>query len=494
MTDMPPTSGTLDFSVEDDGGIFTEKEEPLMQRNPWLCCALCAAYGIIFNSSIFAEAPYQAVWARQIGTTGTDFGSGIAVDTSGNAFVSGYTTGNIARRNSFFPDAFLAKYDSTGNLLWARQFGTPGDELCFSVAVNSAGDAYISGTVNGNLNGGPHTSSTDAFLTKYDGDGNLLWFRQIGTSVGDNCFSVAVDNAGNALISGVTDGSLGGPHAGNNDGFVSKFDASGNLLWSRQIGTPGSDNANAVAVDAFGNAYVSGYTFDSLAAPYAGNGDAYIIKYDPSGNLLWSKQIGTIRTEFSYAVTVDSAGNALISGYTFGDIGGPNAGEEDAFLIKFDPDGQELWSRQIGTANSDLSFSVVTDSLGNAFISGCTKGNLGGTNAGDFDAFLSKYDSSGNFLWSQQFGTSALDQSRAAAVDPLGNLYLSGVTYGDLAGPNAGAIDTFIVKYAVPEPSTFIFVVLFVVATPVYFWRSVRCTPERVISNSLQFFNPSSAA
>src|SRR6185295_12430274 len=142
---------------------------------------------------------------------------------------------------------------------WSRQIGTSGGEQSFSVAVDASGSAFISGFTTGSL-GGPNAGGQDAFLVKYDAAGSLLWSRQIGTSSGEESKSVAVDGAGNAYISGYTSGSLDGPNAGPPDAFLAKYDTAGNLLWTRQIGTSANDQSNAVAVDASGNAYISGYT------------------------------------------------------------------------------------------------------------------------------------------------------------------------------------------------------------------------------------------
>ena len=167
----------------------------------------------------------------------------------------------------------------------------------------------------------------------------------------------------------------------------------------------------------------------------------------------WTAQIGTSSDDLSCSVAVDASGNAYISGNTSGSFGGTNAGRYDAFLTKFDASGNELWSQQIGTSSDDLSRSVAVDASGNAYISGWTGGSLGGTSAGITDAFLSKFDASGNELWSQQIGTSSGDVSYSMAVDATGNAYISGYTEGSLYGTNAGGQDAFLIKYEVPEPA-----------------------------------------
>ncbi len=407
---------------------------------------LCAA-------AAWAEDPYQVAWSRQIGTSSSDSSRSVVVDAAGNAYISGWTYGDLGGTNAGDNDAFLIKFDASGNELWSRQIGTSTYDYNRSVAVDASGNAYISGTTYGSL-GGTNAGGYDAFLTKFDASGAELWSRQIGTSSDDWSNSVAVDASGNAYISGHTDGSLGGTNAGYYDAFLTKFDASGAELWRRQIGTSSNDYNRSVAVDASGNAYISGTTYGSIGGTNAGDRDAFLTKFDSSGTELWSRQIGTSSADRSQSVAVDASGNVYISGRTYGNIGGTNAGNWDAFLTKFDASGNELWSRQIGTWRTDSSYSVAVDASGNAYISGRTDGDLGGPSAGGYDAFLTKFDASGNELWRQQIGTSSSDYSYSVAVDAYGNAYISGETEGNLNGPNAGNWDAFLVKYEVPEPAS----------------------------------------
>ncbi|MCX7428000.1 MAG: SBBP repeat-containing protein [Planctomycetia bacterium] len=167
----------------------------------------------------------------------------------------------------------------------------------------------------------------------------VAWSRQIGTSSSDDSHSVAVDGDHNVYIAGWTGGSLGGPSVGNHDAFVTKFDSSGNLLWCNQIGTPDYDYGSAVAVDGDGNAYISGRTTGSLGGPNAGDYDAFLEKYDSSGNLSWSSQIGTAKYDAAYGVAVDRTGNAYVSVTTGGSLTEPNAGSFDVYLVKYDSSG-----------------------------------------------------------------------------------------------------------------------------------------------------------
>ena len=280
------------------------------------------------------------------------------------------------------------------------------------------------------------------------------WKRQIGTSVFDRSDSVALDAFGNAYITGYTRGDLGGSNAGGDDAFLSKFDSAGNELWTSQIGSTEQDLSYSVAVDASGNVYISGNTTGDLGGPNAGFYDAFLSKFDSSGNEAWTTQIGTKQWDRSSSVAVDASGDIYISGRTTGDLGGSRIGWQDAFLSKFDPEGHELWTTQIGTIYDDKSNAVAVDASGNVYISGSNQDDPSGPSAGDIDVFLSKLDSDGNELWTTQIGSSDRDGSSSVAVDASGNVYISGSTSGDLGGPNAGDWDAFLVKYEVPEPAT----------------------------------------
>ncbi len=425
-------------------------------KNVTFTMLVIVALAIVGVSSAHAtETPYELEWVSQLGTSTYDDSESVAIDGSGNAYISGRTEGSLDGPTAGYSDVFLAKYDASGALLWTRQLGTSNFDNSYSVAIDNSGNAYISGGTLGDLDG-PNAGFYDAFLAKYDDSGALLWTRQLGTNSTDYSESVAIDSSGNAYISGYTYGSLGGTNAGSADAFLAKYDASGALLWTRQLGTSTYDDCWSVAIDGSGNAYISGYTYGSLDGTNAGSYDAFLTKYDSSGSLLWTKQLGTYYDDRSYAVAIDGSGNAYISGLTGGDLGGTNAGSNDAFLAKYDDSGALLWTRQLGTSSSDSSRSVAIDGSGNAYISGCTGGGFGSPYA---DVFLAKYDDSGELLWTRQFGTSGDDGSRSVAIDGSGNAYISGYTYGSLDGTNAGDYDAFLARFSpvgqvVPEPGT----------------------------------------
>ncbi|MBL8890290.1 MAG: SBBP repeat-containing protein [Planctomycetaceae bacterium] len=404
-----------------------------------------------------AEAQVSLAWSRQFGTTAQDNGTSVAVDSAGNVYVTGFTNGSLGGINAGFADAFLSRYNASGTLEWTRQIGSSALDVGNSVAVDAAGNAYITGYTSGSILGGTNAGSDDAFVTRYNTDGTVAWSRQIGTSTVDRSFGVAVA-AGNVYISGFTRGSLlGQTNSGSDDAFVTRYDTDGNLAWSRQIGTSTADDSRGVAVDAAGNVYISGSTLGSLGVtnPSPGNADAFLTRFDADGTLAWSRQIGTTASDFSHNLAVDAAGNSYITGATRGSLGGPNAGQDDAFLARYNADGSLAWTRQIGSNSFDAGNGVAVDADGNAYITGFIRSDLGRE-----DVLLSRYNFDGTLAWTQSISTGAAIDERGmgVAVDAARNVYITGWTGGNiLGGTSAGGIDGFLMKYSqVPEPSSLV--------------------------------------
>jgi hypothetical protein len=273
---------------------------------------------------------------------------------------------------------------------WIRQLGSSGIDSSNGVATDSSGNVYISGYARGNL-AGTYKGSYDAWVAKYNSSGSLLWKQQLGTSKLDYSWDVATDSSGNVYISGFTTGDLAGTNKGNGDAWVAKYNSSGKLQWKQQLGTSNYDLSYGVATDSNGNVYISGNTSGDLAGTNKGSDDVWIARYSSSGKLQWTKQLGTSTYDFSSGVATDSSGNVYISGGTEGDLAGTNKGPYDAWVAKYNSSGSLLWKQQLGTPTNEYSNGVATDSSGNVYISGDTYGALVGTNEGGPDAWVTKY-------------------------------------------------------------------------------------------------------
>jgi len=404
----------------------------------------------------------SGTWAGTllIGTASTDRGHGIAVDSSGNIFVAGYTTGDLDGESNANPgtaDIFLTKYDASGTRQWTRLAGTTGgDESGWSaVAVDGSGNIYVTGWTSGNLDGETNAGGSDAVLIKYNASGTRQWTRLLGSAGSDSAWSVAVDGSGNVYISGFTDGSLGDQtNSGGTDAFVAKYNSSGTFQWVRQLGNATLTYSYAVAVAASGNVYISGMTRGSLdGQTNQGIQDIFVAKYNSSGTRQWTRMLGSTLFDYCYSVAVDASENVYVAGDSKGHFDGwtntdGSGTTEDIFLAKFNASGTKQWSVFHGGAGNDVASGLAVDSSGNAYIAGNTDAALDGfTPAGSHDLILMKYDASGTRQWTTMLGTAAGDYGRSVAVDASGNAFMTGHTAGDLDGAtNSGGTDGFIVK------------------------------------------------
>lgn len=381
------------------------------------------------GSDVFV-AKYSGVtgahmWSRRFGGTGDDSGMGIAVDPSGNVVVTGYFQATLdlgTLTSAGGNDIFLAKFaGSDGANLWVRRFGGPGNDGARSIAASGSGDIVITGNFNGavDFGGGTLTSlGDDIFVAHYSGSAAPQWSRRFGGTSTDIGQSVAVDNDGNVVVTGLfLSGTIdfgGGSltNAGSYDGFLAKLaGADGAHLWSKRFGGTSLDEGNSVAVDVSGSVFVTG-TIQSLTIdfgggplPGAGGNDTFVVKYDPSGGHKWSRVVGTNSPELGTGISVDNNGNPIITGYffgtsNFGGISQNSAGNADIFIARYaGNDGAYQWSKRFGGADDDEAYGIVTDGSGDIFLTGYFSSpsvDFGGgplTNAGTgatFDIFLVK--------------------------------------------------------------------------------------------------------
>ncbi|MEO1262990.1 MAG: SBBP repeat-containing protein [Bacteroidota bacterium] len=413
-------------------------------------------------------------WIQQLGTTTTDSATSLATDAHGNIFIAGYTYGELVagqkQGKGYVADAFLAKYNEAGKLLWMQQLGTSASDSATALATDLHGNVFIAGYTYGELVMGQKKSkhyAADAFLAKYSSHGTQLWMIQMGTPAEDRATALTSDHLGNVYVAGATGGELAsGQKKGEAldiDAYLTKYSGDGILQWTIQLGSKASDSASALATDSKGNIYIAGLTAGELA-PGKKSGDnqdvdAFLAKYSPKGTRRWMRQLGTPAADSATALATDAKGNIYLAGFTEGEMspGHKNGGEinVDAYLAKYDHRGNRKWMRQLGTSAEDKAGALATGPEGNIYIAGYTVGELEpGQKSGIGqvpDAYLAKFNSKGVREWVQQLGTTTFDEATAVATDPIGNIYLAGKTFGELApGQKKGAEfyrDAFLAKY-----------------------------------------------
>jgi hypothetical protein len=386
---------------------------------------ILAAFVGLDTTQVVAEL--QVDWVQQFGTSGPEEGYGVTVDGLNNVAITGRTTGDLFGTNAGNSDVFVAKYSSTGSVLWTRQFGTQEEDWGCSVSADAAGNVYCGGHTCGNL-AGQLTSQQDAFVAKYDSAGNQVWLQQFGMRTYNPCFSVVADTASNVYATGQNYDFTPTAGVSNDNAFLRKFSPSGSVLWTKQLDLAQSVGTD-VTTDAIGNVFVAGEVSHSTV---------FVAKYDTSGNAVWTRSVAN--STFCGGVASDGKGNVYVSG------SGYHTNGYDAFLTKYDANGDLVWNRVFDSGMDDKSFGLAFDPAGDVYL----------TDIGDSSLFVVKYDADGNRIWAQQFGNSE-DGSMAygCAASDTDSVFITGYTTGNLAGQNAGGQDAFLAKVsAVPEPAT----------------------------------------
>ncbi len=406
-----------------------------------------------FLIAFLAAAPLSAQtlqWARQFAGTRPNTINQVAADSTG-VYVTGSTNGGLPGQTpvNIQQDGFVRKYDPAGNILWTHEFAINNRPFtAFGVAVDSNG-VYVAGKTEGEA----FSATSVAVVFKYDSNGNLIWTKQFGASPnGESARAIALSGgaiyvAGQANVTGqiVSGGTV----------TLRKLDKDGNELWKSQFSPVFNMSVLGVAADSTG-AYLAGQTANALPGEtFQGNVDGWIIKYDSSGKLAWTHEFGTPYTERVYGVSAGSSGIYIV-GSTMGLLGIQTlpAFDFDAFVRKYDANGNYLWTQQFGTIDREEAYGAIADDTG-VDVVGWARSGLNIKTLGAADAFVRRYDSIGNPLWTFQTGSVNDDYGYGIAADPAdGSLYIGG--YSDrnsIPGSPTNAADSFVHKYTPPGAS-----------------------------------------
>jgi len=438
----------------------------------------------------FSQVPHWS-WAKSVEGNDFDYCYSVATDANGNIYITGeFANSTITFGDSVFTsigsssDLFIAKYDSSGDVLWARKVGGLGNEAGRSIIVDVNSNLFLTGyfysptLTFGNTtlinNGG--AGICDVFVAKYDSEGNVLWAKSGDGNTSDWSYGATTDQFGNVCITGefhspsITFGNITLTNAGNGNIFVVKYDSLGILQWAKSAGGSYYDQGFAITSDEVGNVYVTGeFSSDSLLFGSdtlfnAGLADIFIAKYDQAGNILWVKSASGKFSDFAYGITYDS-GNLFLTGFfdspslPFDTITLTNAGIRDVFVVKYDTSGNVIWAKSSGGNAEDWGYSISTDENSNVWVTGYFKSNMMTfdsnntlANSGGKDVFISKYDSDGNIIWVNAVGSNDDDEGLAIASNKNGSIYVAGnfksstISFGTTTLTNNGSNDIFIGK------------------------------------------------
>jgi cold shock CspA family protein len=451
------------------------------------------------------------IYSTYIGGGLKDAGSSIAIDGSGNAYITGYTRSSDyditagAFQTTYGGgtfDVFVTKLNSTGTgLIYSTFIGGSNEDYGNAIAIDGSGNAYITGftasTNYDNTSGAFQTTygggMYDVFVTKLNSTGiALIYSTYIGGSSVDIGNGIAVDGSGNAYIAGftystdydITPGAFQTTNEGDADVFVTKLNSTGiALIYSTYIGGTNYDVGLGIAVDVSGNAYITGNTYSTnyditpgaFQTTNQGQGNVFVSKLNSTGTaLLYSTYIGGNSVDYGNAIAIDVSGNAYITGNTEstdyditpGAFQTTYGGARDGFVTKLNSTGSGLiYSTYIGGSDDDRGFAIAIDGSGNAYITGYTYSADFDTTAGAFqttngdinysDAFVTKLNSTGSgLIYSTYIGGNRDDVGFSIAIDGSGNAYITGqtdstdydITPGAFQTTSGGSSDVFVTK------------------------------------------------
>lgn len=385
-------------------------------------------------------------------------------------------------------DGFIVKFDANGTRIWSGYFGGASDERAEGIAVNSNGDIYVSGytqSTSGITSLGAHQTShggggLDGYLIKFNSNGQRLWATYYGGNGEDYAWDCSLDGSENIFIAGYSSsfdtGPIGtaGTHQQNKafrtDAFVAKFNASGIRQWGSYFGGNGEDLCWSCSADNAGNVYLTGWTTTRSGGIAGGSYvyqpshanpsswgdpdaepiyDAFIVKFNSTGTRDWSTYYGGTGFDWGRFISVNSSNDIFITGYTNSPSGIATSGThqttidpsytifQDAFILKFNTSGNRVWGTYYGGNSDDNPLGCASDMWGNVYMSGYTNSTTGiattdafnTTLSGGNDAFLVLLNNSGNRIWGTYYGGPGNDQGANCFADNLGNSYLVGTTY-----------------------------------------------------------------
>lgn len=472
---------------------------------------------LAFHSFFAQTADFE--WAKKVGGSGDDAPNAITVDANGDLYVTGYFAGTT----DFDPsgvtvnltaaggtDIFVQKLSADGNLIWVKKMGGTNFEGGVDIALDPSGNIYITGYFYGTVDFDPGSGTqnltslggADIFVQKLDPNGNFLWVKQMGGTADDFGRSITIAANGGVFSTGefrnVVDFDPNGStnflySFGSTNGYIQRLTTDGNYVWTKQIGGAQSCNSNAIELDAAGNVYTIG-TFSGVSdfdpgsstnnLTSIGSSDVFVLKLSNTGSFSWAKQMGAANGySRGEAIALDPLGNVLTTGAFDGscdfDPGTgvaslSSVGSLDVFIQKLDANGNYVWAKKFGGTAVDLPDAIVTDEMGNCYVTGYVEesGDFDPgpstdsfTSFGGFDIFIEKLDTNGDYVWAKHIGGSDTDVGRGIAVDSDNNIYTTGffsltADFDPNSGvtnlSSAGSVDVFIIKLSEPDVTSLI--------------------------------------
>jgi hypothetical protein len=447
---------------------------------------------LALSAAASVSAQTAPLHVRQFGSDDYDYATKTVTDPEGNVYVAGMTTGVIdspgaPNANSGGADIFVAKFDPSGTLLWATQFGSSSEDGIGGIALGSPSPfspfppLYVAGWTKGVMPGGTQgwqnsnagiEGTTDIFVAKIHPDsGTVNWIRQYGTPGNDYANGIATDSSSMIYLAGSTTGTFGGSAVTRStpEAFLLRLNSYGDWMnWAQfnVASNPTGTSAYAVAVESpdgsasiFVTGLVSGHPQGSL----------FVAKFSYDLDLVRTVTLGGPNrgsdNDQGLAIAVDRSRNVIVAGSTQGNFeGNTSSGAEDIIVAKFDRNLSPLWTRQYGTDGDDTARGVAVDAGGSIYVTGSTEASVSGRGLdgqaplGGPDIFLSRLaPEDGRRVYTRLIGTADPDWGHGIALGPAGAVHVAAVTTGAMDGRPRGLWDAVLITYGpdgpVPPPA-----------------------------------------
>lgn len=439
-------------------------------------------------------------WSKSFGAASGDLANAIATEYPGCIYVTGNFQGTMdvdpgmGVTNLVSPggsDVFIAKFDTSGNLIWGKSIGTAGNEQAFAIATDTLGHIYITGYFSGTTDLDPGSAiqpavskgGNDVFIVHLDSAGNFVWGKSVGGTGADVGNAIVLDSFKNVYVLGNFSNTADfDPGTGifnlsaytnastatditKTDVFLAKYDTNGNFIWTKAIGGKLKDVGQAIALDGLGNIAITGTFADTvdfdpgasvanlIVTPNSSgaltNSDAFVAKYDTAGNYKWARAIGGKNPDIGQSVTMDKTGNIITTGYFEDTVDfdpGPvvqkigSKGGSDAFISKYDALGNLVWVKTVGGILNERTYSIKADAIEHLYISGSFASSeidfdpganffMVNRSVTELKNFVLKLDNGGNFHWVRQFGGGVTNVTSSAHTPCFMNLDNLGNVY-----------------------------------------------------------------
>lgn len=318
-------------------------------------------------------------WSEQFGTSNYDRAQGIVANANGDVTVVGWTEGDLAGAHGF-ADLFLRRYEADGDVVWTSQYGTPNLDMAYSVAETADGSLVVTGRTFGALSG-LNADAADFFVSSFSAEGAHQWSQQVGSDQADfRGSAITVDASGDIIAVGNTVAGFGG-----DDVTVLKLTSEGIVSWQQSFGSNAEDAARAVTTDEEGNIYVAGYTYGKLGASDLQGVDGWVSKRNSAGALIWIDQFGANAEDAALAIAI--RGSVL---YVAGQWGNESdLSDAQVFVRRYNLDGTGAVDHIVGTTEPEYGYALAL-AADRIFFAGDTSGDFGATSAGSYDAFVTQ--------------------------------------------------------------------------------------------------------